>query len=577
MKRLLCLLFAILIFCQGTVPAFAQSLDEQLTQLESQIKDLMKQKEQSENATKPLESELASVNKQINALVAQINSLTAQLGVKEKELVLLEKNITNRQEELELEQARFAEQVRILYIRDRAQLPMSILLTSSNAKELSHGLAIETSVTKQNLSVIEEISTKMQTLVDDKARAQKQKEELQNATGRLAQAKKTVDNRGNFLKTEIATAKQYQEALTTKISELSAKQQSILAAKNGTFITGVGEVPLADDPNASPNFNPGFSPAFAPFSFGGYTHRKGMSQYGAKGRAQSGQSAAQILQAYYGKGPTGKDTGGTIKVAGQGDVDFEGKYLLGIAEMPASFPKEALKAQAIAARSYAWRYKKDGKEICVTEACQVYSKSKSDSPPQAWRDAVNETKGQIIEDVVTYYSSTTGGYLTTMGWDTTSGNKDTWTQGAYEKIGNSPWFYKGWYTEGYSSSSNKCGRSHPWLKEEEMADILNAYLAQGKGGVQNDRITPTTTSCFGGNPYSFGEMRDLANSVGGGAVTSVSSVSVAYANSGSTATITFGTNRGNISIAGGDFKQIFNLRAPGYISIKSPLFNIEKK
>lgn len=577
MKRLLCLLLSLTLLFTSNVPLYAQSLDEQLTSIENQLKELMKQKEQSENATKPLESELAGVNKQISGLVAKINGLSAQIQTKEKELVLLEKNIEHRSEELALEQARFIEQVRALYIRDRAQLPAAIVFTSANANDLSHGLALEASVTRQNLLAIEKISGKMKALQDDKVTAQKQKEDLKNAQTRVAQAKATVDNRGNFLKGEIANAKKYQEALSTKIGELSAKQQSILAAKNGTFITGVGDVPLADDPNASPNFNPGFSPAFAPFSFGAYTHRKGMSQYGAKGRAQSGQSANQILQAYYGKGPAGKDTGGTIKVSGHGNMDFEEKYLLGIAEMPHTFPKEALKAQAIAARSYAWRYKKDGKEICTSESCQVFSKSKADSPPQEWRDAVNETKGQIIEDVVTYYSSTTGGYLTTMGWDTTSGNKDTWTSGAYEKIGNSPWFYKGWYTEGYSSSSNKCGRSHPWLKEEEMADILNAYLVQNKGGTQNDRITPTTTSCFGGNPYSLGEMKDLANSVGGGAVTSVSSVSVSYSTSGSTATITFGTNRGSISINGADFKQIFNLRTPGYISIKSPLFNIEKK
>jgi len=177
----------------------------------------------------------------------------------------------------------------------------------------------------------------------------------------------------------------------------------------------------------------------------------------------------------------------------------------------------------------------------------------------------------------TQYSSTTGGYLNTSGWDTKCGSRNCWTPEAWEKIASSPWFYKGWYTQSYSNSSAKCGRNHPWLTQEEMADILNAWLVQGKDGVDGGRITPVTTSCWGGNPFSAGELADLANQKAGGAVTSVSSASVTYSDGGSTANVSFGTNRGTVTLAGGDFKTIFNLRAPGYISIRSPLFNIERK
>ncbi len=108
-----------------------------------------------------------------------------------------------------------------------------------------------------------------------------------------------------------------------------------------------------------------------------------------------------------------------------------------------------------------------------------------------------------------------------------------------------------------------------------MADILNSYIVY-KSGDQADRISPIDTSCWPGNPFSVSEMRDKANAHGG-AVTSVGSVSVTYSNDGSTATVSFSTNKGSVSISGSDFKTIFNLRAPGYVSIKSPLFNIETK
>lgn len=578
MKKWLSLLLIILSFTFNPSVIFAQSLDDELSKLEREITQLAKQKEDSVNATKPLEGELAGVTSQITSFNARIAGIGNQIKAKEQEVVLLEKNIGNRQEELALEQLKFVEQIKQMYIRDRAQVPLSLILSAQNAGDLTNDLSLETTITQKNLASMSEIGSKLVTLQTDKDSAQKSRLELASAQSRLQVAKKAVDERASVLAKTINEAKKHQENLSSKITELSAKQQSILSAKNGTFVTGVGDVPLPDDPNASPAYNPGFSPAFGAFSFGGFTHRKGMSQYGAKGRAESGQTAVQILQAYYGKPPISKDTGGTIKVEGKGDINFEDNYLLGIAEMPASFPKEALKAQAIAARSYAWRYKKDGKSICTTEACQVYSAAKAASSPQAWRDAVQATRGQVIEDVVTYYSSTTGGYLNTSGWDTTDGQGGPgFASRAWESKAKSPWFYKGWYTEKYSISSGKCGRSHPWLNQEEMADILNTYLIQGKGGVDNGRITPTTTSCWGGNPYSYGEARDLANSVGGGAVTSISSVSVVYGNNGQTSTVTFGTNRGSLSINGAAFKETFNLRAPGFISIKSVLYNIEKK
>lgn len=303
-----------------------------------------------------------------------------------------------------------------------------------------------------------------------------------------------------------------------------------------------------------------------------------MSQYGAKGRADGGQNAEAILSHYYPGSALNKSfsSPGSITVEGFGSMPFEDAYMKRIYEMPNSFPKEALKAQAVAARTYAIRYTNNGANpICATQSCQVYQNSDKGG---AWEEAVAETRGWVFEGGANaQYSSTTGGYLNNSGWDTKCGGKDCWTADAYEKIAGSPWFYKGWYTQSYSNSSGKCGRSHPWLTGEEMADVLNAYLVQGKGRVDGSRVTPVTTSCWGGNPYSMGELRDLANSAAGGAVTSVSSVSVSYSSDGKTANVTFGTNRGSISMSGADFKTIFNLRAPGYISIRSPLYNLERK
>jgi peptidoglycan hydrolase-like amidase len=201
-----------------------------------------------------------------------------------------------------------------------------------------------------------------------------------------------------------------------------------------------------------------------------------------------------------------------------------------------------------------------------------------------WEEAVNQTRGKVVyangAPFSTWYASTSGGYqmsytangYSTPGfWDTPDG-RSGWTSKAWEKAGESPWFYKGWYK---SRAGDACGRSHPWLNPAEMADILNAWTVLIKAGQSDDRITPSG-SCWGGNAYSLDELRSKASSFGGG-YSSVSSASVTYADNGVTANVTFGTDKGSVTISGSEFKKAFNLRAPGNISLKSGLFNIEKK
>ena len=438
------------------------------------------------------------------------------------------------------------------------------LLAELTQPKLTKGMVYQASVRAQDEYFLTSIGQDIVQLNQDKS-------ELEKRQIVLAGLEKQLDEQADFFKGEIAKAKEYQKTLTGKIADLSARQQQIINSRSGGFTASIGDSELADDYNASIK---GFresapSGTFAVFSFGAHTHRKGMSQYGARGRAEAGQDYKQILKAYFGKEPVDKDTGGKIKVSGVGEIEFETYYLYGIAEMPSSWSAEALKAQAVAARTYAYRYMKDGKEICTTEACQVFRKSKADDVPGAWKDAVDATRGKVLEDVVTYYASTHGGYASPIGWDTKDGKGGgDFVDKAYDKIGGSPWLYKSWYTKGYSPSSDKCGRSNPWLTGEELADIINAAR------YRDDRVTPVTTSCWGGDPYSHDELR--AKTDGPKKVTSVR----VEQGGGSTNRVIFQTDKGEITLSGSEFKTAFNLRAPGYLSIPQSsfaFFNIEQK
>lgn len=104
------------------------------------------------------------------------------------------------------------------------------------------------------------------------------------------------------------------------------------------------------------------------------------------------------------------------------DLDFE-EYLIGVVagEMPVSFEKEALKAQAVAARTYAYNYLDT--EIKATKDNQVYLnseelknkwKEKFDENYSKIKEAVEDTKGEIMtyqdKPIKAFFYSESNGY-----------------------------------------------------------------------------------------------------------------------------------------------------------------------
>lgn len=103
-----------------------------------------------------------------------------------------------------------------------------------------------------------------------------------------------------------------------------------------------------------------------------------------------------------------------------GELSFE-DYLKGIAEVPRDWPMEALKAQVVAARTYALNRLQAGSpspdyDLCATTECQVYVGMEVEAGPwgDRWVRAVEETAGQALAydgaPAVTFYSSTSPGH-----------------------------------------------------------------------------------------------------------------------------------------------------------------------
>lgn len=589
MKKILsvffCLFVPLIIFSSQTF-LFAQE-DCNLLCLETKINDLKHRMELSQAATAPLEGSLSQMESNIADIQNKISNL--EVGIKQQEIKLgnLQKDISQKEKEMTYREEILSRKVRLYYKRSFINLPLVILFAQSEAIKLAREFAYRNAVTQNDKKNITETAVFLKDFDDKRKQAEALKIKLENETERLAAAKADIDKQAQFLKNEVAKAKSFQSTLGSEIAVLTERQQAILNAKTDLFSTSVGDVPLADDPASRPDYNPGFSPAFAAFSFGA-PHFKGMSQYGAFGRAKSGQNVEDILHAYYGNGIEIKKDYSTdlnINVQGYGSYNIE-DYTKRIYEVPNSWGDdsgyEALKAQAVAARSYVLAYTGNGSgSICATESCQVFQ---PDAKGGNWERAVNDTRGWVLvangQPFSAWYAAVSGGHQTSYSaqgyttpgfWDTKCGSKDCWTRDAYEKIAGAPWFYKAWYK---TRSGNSCGRSHPWLTSGEFADIVNAAIVYQNGGDMSGVFPEDVQSCYGGGdtPWSKDRLREEANKNGGG-VTGVSSVSIQYSDGGYTAKIIIDGRE----FDGQKFMKAFNLRAPGAINLKSDLYNIERK
>lgn len=544
-------------------PIFA-SIDDDINAITKQIADL-------EAAITPLKNESTDLAKKITQYRSQIKSIGNQV-------TQLNQKLVDKEADLEVQKILLGERVKRYYKNSKKFSALLIFFAGNDSSSILQQYTWYQSVISRDKDIITQYTKDITSLNENKTKLEKEK-------AKLANLQKTLETRFSFLSNEINKAETYK-------AELSAKQQSLIAEKTAMFNTSVGDVSSSDDPASRADYNPGFSPAFALFSFGA-PHRKGMSQYGAFGRAKSGQNYETILKAYYGDIKIEKvDTSGSISTS-VGSLPFEDNYLVGIAEMPAKWGDEggyeALKAQAIAARTYALAYTNNrSKSICTTEACQVYSSSRYNSPGK-WKQAVEDTRGMVIKSnktgniFSTMYASTSGGailsyssldHTTPQVWDTTCGSQSCWPNDAYEKKSGSPWYYKGWYK---TRSNAAYGRSSPWLNQEEFSDIVNAALYYDKTG--DSSHLSQIQNCIGSCDGSAWSKDELRRQVGdkGGPISSVNSISVDYSTGGVTKNVRLSTDKGEFTFSASNFKTAFNLRSPGAIVIKSDLFNIEKK
>jgi SpoIID/LytB domain protein len=564
MKRMLSFIIALVVFFTLVSPLYADQLDDVTKQLE----DLKREFSAISSANQTNEKQLSDLQKKLDAIKSQIG--------------ILERDITNKELQIREGEKAFAQQEKLLqqrarnYYKNTGKNTFSIvnLLLSDNISESLQNYFYQKTLVDEDRKAIIKIALFIKQ-VEDKKNA------LEVEKNQLATVKADVDKQSTYLAGEVAKSKKYLGELQSKIAQLNAQQQNLIAQKlAGLNITRSANSAGRCDSDLTNGRDPGFSPKFAFFTFG-TPNRIGLNQYGAKYRS-SFQGHEEILRAYYNNINFENRDNVTLKVQGHGEMSLE-TYLLGVCEMPESWPMEALKAQVIAARSYALAYTNNGaNEICTTESCQVYCGEKTGQ----WRTAVQETAGKTMiqngSPIKAWFSSTHGGYVFSsgeIGWSSTDWTKHAndfdGSVGSFDELKNkaydreSPWFYCDW---GSRNEYNKTA----WLKPEELADIVNVILlARKDSSTRSHLYQPDKSNPEGTDTWDAGRVRQELGSAAYSTVDNVT-VSADFGYGRSTSVSVSGSGH-NDSFSMNEFKDFFNLRAPANIQIVGPLFNVEKR
>lgn len=562
-------IFFLFLFVFTTVRA------DEIEDLQKQIDELNQARQQSIAATKPLEGQLAALERQLAQIQASLDHLAANIRQKSQELDLREEKIAREQVILEAS-------IKSYYMSSFQASPLLVLLSSAHPSDLFRELSFRLSAAKQNRQTIINITGEILDLL-------KQKDKLEKDKASLASLQAQVDTNAQFVGGEVKKAKAYQADLTSKIVALTARQQQILSQRLSSLNISRSAATLGacvDDRDK----DPGFSPRVAFFTYG-VPNRVGMNQYGAYGRARAGQDYLVILRAYYNFDELKDvDVNTQIKVDGHGTYSLE-NYVKRIYEVPNSWGDnggmEALKAQAIAARSYALAYTGNGAgSICDSQQCQVFQDGEKGGN---WNSAVEATRGKAMVQggnaIKAWYSSTHGGYILSsaeIGWsgtswtkhgtDTVSGNASSFDDlkaGAYDK--DSPWFYCDW--------GSRDSQKTAWLRPSEVADIVNTLLLIQADSASSEHLYQTDKSNPAGTDnWDEERVKQELRNKNITPYNSISSISIgADFGSGATTSVNVSGDGGSRSFSGADFKNRFNLRAPANLQIVGPLFNVEQR
>jgi peptidoglycan hydrolase CwlO-like protein len=412
-KLLIFLLFGVYFLLIFNFPVYSNSvaeLEEEIARKEQEIKEKESTLQGVERRIEEIGSSDYSVSQKIALITEEIRILESNIEETEAEIEKKVKGIEQKQAELEKTKVLIGEVSGDLYVQSRFKVA-NFFLGGGNWKSVVEGLYIRTNTVSMLRSEAEKIGGEFSSLAESKAGLDKEKEDLDKEKEGLSEAHKLLADEKAKLQAELSRQVADRgviikriESLETQISHLLEEQKE--AARREAALLSAPPPPQSSTPPEIPTGGFYISGRGRDLYQG---HGVGMSQYGAYGAAEKGQSAEQILKFYY-TNVRIEPREGNITV--DGNTMDQNVYVAGLGEVPSKacgtaqqvadrpdkytlrdpsnawscWPEEAIKAQVIAARTYG-RFRGS---LGSTASDQVYIGGNA----KQW--AADETKDLVI-------------------------------------------------------------------------------------------------------------------------------------------------------------------------------------
>lgn len=371
------------------------ALNADLKKAEQTLKSNIARKSSSLSEIDKIKAELAEIVSQLEVNKLTQAQLEQEIGIKS-----LEKEETERLQNI---------QIATSYISWKTQDETTLVLGGNDVLKNAIYYDYVTEVSKNS---IKGLKTELETLTKSNDEYKFQIEKLTKDNDNLTSRKATLEKQISQMDSNIAKARTNVDGLRSKVVGVQQNLE-LLSQEQQDIINKENKILLQDNAQCVRN---DLVPGQYYFITRGRDlyqgHGIGLSQFGALGAAQQGWNASKILTFYYTGTAVQTLAPRNVSVTGYGSMDIN-TYVAGLGEIPSKacgteqqaaqnpskyvkdnpatiwdcWPEEAIKAQVIAARSYAAT---SSQPICTSAACQVYVGGNN----KQW--AADETANQYV-------------------------------------------------------------------------------------------------------------------------------------------------------------------------------------
>jgi len=433
------------VFITSIYAKTSEELAEEIDQKEQELNNLTKELEDAEKLLEDASAKKTSSTNELDKIKLEMKELEAQEIVNELVQKQIEDNIYIKSLGKQEKEQKQNTEISSAYVSWKINPNFTTKLFVGSAE---NGV-VKTSmyhqiITEDTIGEILALAKELDSLNDENDEYLKKLDEIEILTKSLVtrqaflqtqiqkseEALKRAENNTDGIRSKLGDVRQEIDQLTTEQNDILNKENDQTGG-DGPDIPIPTPTPTSILPTPTGGGDP--PPSGTSFYFNGtgrdryQGHGVGLSQFGAYGAANHGWSAKKIVEFYYINTLVEVRTGHTVTPLGYSQMSAD-NYVAGLGEIPSKacgtlqkiedwnayadeqgweagdpkrnkyvidntstvwdcWPEEAIKAQVIAARSYAVT---SNQPICTTAACQVYAGGQA----KAW--ASWETSNQYI-------------------------------------------------------------------------------------------------------------------------------------------------------------------------------------